>query len=160
MWPRCRSTTSAPTNRADPTTWPATFAHAEPTMPPSSANTKSGHRTADTALPISTNHSGRRVSCTPRIQPLPASVISTSGAPNSATRSHDSAATAISPPLPSAAVTGRGDELPEREQHQSHRDREPRRLHPLGDGGGPLPRAVQAGRPRGGAVREERQRAS
>ena len=41
--------------------------------------TSSGHNTADTAKPTTTYRSGRMVSCTPRIEPLPATDISIAG---------------------------------------------------------------------------------
>ncbi len=48
------------------------------------------------AKPVTTYRNGRTVSCTPRIQPLPASDISIAGAAITAIRSHVSASPAMS----------------------------------------------------------------
>jgi hypothetical protein len=90
------SFTSAAKNSTAEMTCATTFAIAEPSRPSPAPYTRTGHSTAEIALPASTYRNGFAVSCTPRIQPLPAMVTRISGAPNSAIRSQDTAATAIS----------------------------------------------------------------
>jgi hypothetical protein len=103
-----RSLSSARMNSTAATSWPDTFATAEPTSPsagtPPRPYTSTGQAIADSPLPSSTMRIGRAVSCTPRIQPLPASVTSTSGAPGRAIRSQLSAASDTGPGPPASAL--------------------------------------------------------
>ncbi len=92
--------------------WATTFATAEPLSPQPAPCTSRGHRTAEIPLPTSTYRSGRKVSCTPRIQPLPAIVTRMSGAPNNAIRNQPTAASATSPGPARALAIGTASSWP------------------------------------------------
>lgn len=82
------SATRARKKRAAQTHWAITLATAEPASPIPTGYTRTGAKSAESRLAPKTYRSGRRVSCTPRIHPLPARVSRMPGAPSAAIRSH------------------------------------------------------------------------
>ena len=150
------SRASARTNRPAVSAWPATLATAEPTRPRPAGCTSSGQSTRLSRLPASTYPTGRRSSCTPRSQPLPASEISSSGAPRLATRSHSSPAAATAPGAPaSSRVSGPARSWNSTSDADAEAEGEPGRLHALGHRTVPVAGPGAAGGARRRAVGEE-----
>ena len=88
------------------------------------------------------------MSCTPRIQPLPAIETRIAGAPKIAIRSHGSAASAMSPPPAIADDQRHRRGLDHDDDHRAEPERQPGGLHALADRRRPVAGAEEAGRAR------------
>ena len=97
------------------------------------------------------------MSCTPRIQPLPASEIRIAGAPKIAIRNHGSAMSAISPPSAITARIGTAAACTTATTTVPSADRQPGGLHPLTDGRRAVAGPEEAGGPRRRPVGQEGQ---